>query len=158
MKVHQIMTTSPEACGPETNVAAAVELLWNADCGVLPVVDAERRIVGIVTDRDICIALGTRNCRASELTVSDVMRTDVELCEAGTDVSNALRQMKQRRVRRLPVVDANGRLTGILSLDDAVLASATTGDAVRPAQLIETLQAVCARRVPVPTTTEPAAV
>ena len=60
MKVRDIMTTAPETCGRKTNLASVAAHLWRADCGVLPVIDQDRELVGIVTDRDICIALGTR--------------------------------------------------------------------------------------------------
>jgi len=61
MKVKDIMTQSAICCGPDTNVGAAVELMWVHNCGMLPVVGTDRRLFGIVTDRDICIAMGTRN-------------------------------------------------------------------------------------------------
>ena len=74
MKVKEIMTIAPEAGRPEDNLARAVELLWEADCGVLPIVDDTGRVAGILTDRDICIALGTRNARASDVLIASVMR------------------------------------------------------------------------------------
>ena len=120
MKVNEIMTTAPEAGRPEDNLARAVELLWQADCGVLPIVDDTGRVAGILTDRDICIALGTRNARASDVPIASVMRPTVYICEPGDDVLAALALMSDRRVRRLPVVEG-GRLVGVVSLNDAVL-------------------------------------
>jgi CBS domain-containing protein len=148
MKVQEVMTTSPEACRPHTNLARAVELLWNADCGVLPVTDDEGRVLGVLTDRDICIALGTQDARASQVAVDRVMRSPVETCQAADDVTTALARMKERRVRRLPVVDAANHLVGILSLNDVVLAAGTGGNGIKPAAIVEVFKAVCAHRVP----------
>jgi CBS domain-containing protein len=151
------MTTQPEHCGPDTNLAAAVQLMWDADCGVLPVVDEARRVVGIITDRDICIALGTRNERASDIRVADVMQTPVHTCTVSDDVRIALDRMREQRVRRLPVLDGDGVLGGLFSLDDAALATAD-GNGVKPAQVLETFRAICAHRLPVPVPAEPALV
>jgi CBS domain-containing protein len=156
MKVTDIMTASPEACRPDDNLATAVELLWKADCGVLPVVDHSGRVAGILTDRDICIALGTRNVRASNVRVASVMRTNVQTCQPTDDVLTALSRMTDWRVRRLPAVDAAGRLVGIVSLNDAVLAAGAGRNAVRPGAVLDAFKAVCAHPLPVPV--EPTAV
>jgi CBS domain-containing protein len=148
MKVREIMTTAPEACRPDTNLAAAVERLWAADCGILPVTDEALRPIGVVTDRDICIALGTRNRQASSITVDSVMRQRVETCGVDEDVTRALGRMKERRVRRLPVVDREGKLAGILSMNDVVLATGPSARAIKPAVVVETLKAICSHDVP----------
>ena len=101
-----------------------MERLWAADCGVLPIVDDTGRVAGILTDRDICIALGTRNARASDVLIASVMRPAVYTREPDDDVLAALALMSDRRVRRLPVVEG-GRLVGVVSLNDAVLAAGT---------------------------------
>jgi CBS domain-containing protein len=144
------MTTAPEACRPEDNLGEAVALLWSADCGVLPVTDHSGHVAGILTDRDICIALGTRNQRASEIRVASVMRTNVHTCQPSEDVLTALGRMGEWRVRRLPVVDTIGRLVGILSLNDVVLA-AGPGNGVRPGAVLDAFKAVGAHQLPVPT-------
>ena len=77
MKIKDVMSPSPEACRPDDNLATAAALLWTANCGVLPVTDHSGRIAGIITDRDVCIALGTRNARASDVLIASVMRTTV---------------------------------------------------------------------------------
>lgn len=146
MRVHEIMTTAPETCGPETNLAAAVERMWRADCGVLPVITGEAALVGIITDRDMCIALGTRNQPASAIPVASVMTRDVATCRTDEEVDAALARMTERRVRRLPVVDESARLIGVLSLDDIVLASGPT--TVKPAAVVQALKAICAPKLP----------
>lgn len=152
MKVNELMTTSPETCRPGDNLAEAVALLWKADCGALPVTDGTNRLAGIVTDRDICIALGTRNVRASDVRVESVMRTSVRTCGADEDVLAALGRMGDARVRRLPVVDDAGHLAGILSIDDVVLAAGGSGTrgGVRPGALLDSFKAICAHPLPAP--------
>lgn len=156
MKVHDIMTVAPEVCRPDDNLAQAVSQLWNVDCGVLPVVDHTGRLAGIVTDRDICIALGTRNQRASEVRVNTVMRTSVETCAPDNDVIVALGRMSGRQVRRLPVVDDEHRLLGIVSLSDAAGAAGSGPNAVRPGAILETLRNVSKHALPVPVAAVPA--
>jgi len=142
MKVKEIMSVSPATCTPDTTLAAAANLMWETDCGVLPVVD-DGELVGIVTDRDMFIALGTRNTRAVHLRVGAVATTSVLTCGHDDEVEEALATMKHGRVRRLPVVDANRTLVGILSLNDIVLAA---GDhkAVRDRDVVDALQGICA--------------
>ena len=153
MKVKDIMTAAPEACRPDDNLAEAVELLWKANCGVLPVTDHSGRVAGILTDRDICIALGTRNARASDVRVESIMRTTVQTCQPTEDVLTALGRMSDRRVRRLPVVDAADRLVGVLSLNDAVLSAGPGQNAVRPAALLDAFKSICAHDLPAATAT-----
>src|ERR1035437_639689 len=121
MKVTDVMTKAPGYCSPQTNLAAAVEILWRQSCGVLPIVDSKEKVVGLVTDRDICVALGTRNRLPSEITVSEVASGKVVACKPDDDLRNALETMAQAKVRRLPVIDTAGTLQGILSIDDVVL-------------------------------------
>jgi CBS domain-containing protein len=148
MKVHDLMTTAPETCRPTTNLAAAVEQLWRANCGALPVVDEAGRLVGIITDRDICIALGTRNRAASTILVESVMTRRVETCRAEEEVDAALARMRARRVRRLPVLDDQRKLVAMLSMNDIVLAAGPGGKGVKPAAVLQTFKAICAHDLP----------
>ena len=121
MKVREIITEQPKCCGPGTNLSAAAELMWSNDCGVLPVVE-DGRLAGIVTDRDICIALGTRNKTAADMNVKDVATAPVQTCAPDADLHSATATMRHAKVRRLPVVNAEGKLEGIVALNDIVLA------------------------------------
>jgi len=141
MKVKEIMTVAPKTCTPDTTLAAAANLMWESDCGVLPVVD-DGELAGIVTDRDMFIALGTRNTRAVHVKVGAVATTAVSTCGPDDDVEAALATMKRARVRRLPVIDTNRKLVGIMSLNDIVLA-AGDNKPVRNKDVIDTLQAIC---------------
>ena len=143
MKVQDDMKAQPRTCAPETTVAEAAHLMWDADCGVLPVVD-DGELVGVVTDRDMYIALATQNERAAVLRVGAVATTDVVTCQPEDDVQVALATMQRARVRRLPVVGRARTLMGILSLNDIirVLGSDPT---LRDADVVNTLKAICAR-------------
>ena len=120
MKVKDIMTQSAVCCSPDTNVGAAVELMWVHNCGMLPVVGTDRKLIGIVTDRDICIAMGTRNRLAGELTVGEIATRNVLTCKPDDEIHEALDTMANKQVRRLPVVNVEGLPQGILSMDDII--------------------------------------
>lgn len=121
MKVRDMMRRAAKSCVKNTNLASVAEHLWTGGCGALPVVDAESKVVGIITDRDICVALGTRNLRPCDLTAEQVMSKDVAVCHSDDDIHKALQTMRVRKVRRMPVVDSLGKLEGILSLSDLIL-------------------------------------
>ena len=149
MKIKDIMTREPAICTPGTNLAVAAKLMLDADCGILPVVDDESKLVGVVTDRDMYIALATRDKRASQITVGDVARTNVFTCVPDDDVETALQTMRQHRVRRLPVAGFGGAVVGIVSMNDIVLAAGVHKPVWNEA-IVETLQAICAHHLPVP--------
>jgi CBS domain-containing protein len=121
MKVRDVMIPNPTPCRPETNLAEAAALMWQHNCGALPVLDERLRVVGMITDRDICIALGTRNRRAAEVSVSQVISGKLFACSSENDIHGALRCMQEYHVRRLPVITDDGHLEGIVSIDDIVL-------------------------------------
>lgn len=121
MKVKEIMTQAAVSCVPETNVGSAVELMWNRNVGMLPVVDRDGKLVGVVTDRDICIALGTRNRLPGDLTVGEIAIAKPFTCRPNDDIHEALDTMASAQVRRLPVVSDQGMPLGILSMDDILI-------------------------------------
>ena len=147
MNVKSLMTSAPRTCTLATNLAEAAVLMLDADCGILPVVDEAGKLVGVVTDRDMYIALATRNMLASQLTVGEVARGKVFTCGPDDDVQSALATMKQHHVRRLPVEGFGGTVAGIISMNDILLAAGKKG--VGNADIIETFQAICAHHHPV---------
>jgi CBS domain-containing protein len=150
MEVRELMTSEAASCTSETSLATAAGLMWEHDCGVLPVVDDVRKVVGVITDRDICMASAMRGRPASEISVSEVISGEVYACKPETDVREALKTMRLEKVRRLPVIDAEGELQGILSMNDVSLeAQATNGKetaGLSYADVVETYQAICAHR------------
>src|SRR5678816_2549886 len=149
MKIKDIMTADPRTCCPDTNLAAAAELMLKADCGILPVVDDEGKLVGVVTDRDMYIALATRNKLASQITVGDVAHKQVFTCGPDDDVHAALATMKQHHIRRLPVEGFGRTVAGVVSMNDILLAAGAR-KAVRSDEVVDTLQAICAHHHPAP--------
>jgi len=145
MKVRDLMTSDVRTCRPDTNLAEAVSAMWEGDCGALPVVNDEGRVTGMITDRDICIALATRGRSADRVAVREVAQSPVHTCLADDDTATALGTMKAHRVRRLPVIDAEGHVRGILSLNDVVT---HTGSAL-PTEVVSTLAGICEHRRPV---------
>jgi CBS domain-containing protein len=148
MKVKDLMTPEPRTCTRKTNLAEAAALMLDADCGILPVVEPDGKLVGIVTDRDMYIALATRNKLASQLTVGEVTKTRVLTCGPDDDVQTALATMKEHHVRRLPVEGFGGTVAGVVSMNDILLAAGRRG--VANAEIVDTLQAICAHRRPIP--------
>lgn len=127
MKVKDIMTREAKTCAPETNLAAAAMIMWENDCGIVPVVQSNGKVIGMITDRDICMAVATRNRKTSDIAVSEVFGGNLYACSADDDIRDALKIMRAERVRRLPVISASGALEGILSLNDVVRYAETAG-------------------------------
>lgn len=148
MKVREIMTATPRTCSPGTNLAAAAELMLDGDCGILPVVEGER-LVGVITDRDMYIALATRDKPASQVTVGEVARKNAVTCGPEDEVYAALAAMKEHRVRRLPVEGFGGTVLGIVSMNDILLATGPSA-AIRTDKVVDTFQAICAHHDPTP--------
>ena len=151
MTVKEVMTNDVAACRADMNLAEATALMWEKDCGVLPVVAAEGEITGMLTDRDICIALGTRNVRSSDINVADVLQDHVLSCKPSDDVHVALQLMRVRKVRRLPVVNDESRLEGIVSMDDIVRNAQPDGEmgsVVSYGDVVSSLQAIYSRNKP----------
>jgi CBS domain-containing protein len=146
MTVKELQTSDVKSCSSETDLAAAAKIMWDCDCGIVPVVDRERRMIGVITDRDICIATATRSTAPSEIRVRDVMSGEaLYSCGPDDDVRTALGTMKKHRVRRLPVLDQQQRLVGIISMNDLVMKAECRKGADLPGEeFLEALQSICA--------------
>jgi CBS domain-containing protein len=146
MTVKELQTSNVKTVGPDTDLAVVAKLMWDGDCGAVPVVNEERKVIGMITDRDICIAAATRSKPPAEIRASEVMTNHgIHSVKSDDDVRVALRTMRKHRVRRLPVVDQQQRLTGILSINDlAINTSPTLPDSVPAQEFLETFQAICA--------------
>ncbi|HZS06515.1 MAG TPA: CBS domain-containing protein [Blastocatellia bacterium] len=150
MKVQDVMTSNVKACRPETNLAAAATVMWEEDIGVLPVVTDEGKVVGMITDRDIAIAVGTRGCPAAGIAVSEVITGKVYSGHLHDDIHSALKTMRHWKARRLPVVNDDGLLQGILCLNDLVLRAEEKKGGRAPELSYEdamsTMKAICEHR------------
>lgn len=152
MKIRDLMTRETRSCAPGTTLSAAGKIMAEERCGILPVVDEGRHLLGVITDRDICLAVTASDQRPSAIQVRQVMSPEVYTCGPADELVEALETMRRRELRRLPVIDEKRRLIGLLSLEDMVLA----GKAERGQELprsfyddvVQTLKAVCSHRTP----------
>lgn len=150
MKVNDICTPTVRSCTPDTKLSDAGWSMWEGDCGILPVVDDTGKVVGVITDRDICMSVSTKYRPAAEITVCEACSGKVLTCRGHDDVRDALQIMRQNGIRRIPVVDARGKLEGILSLNDIALAS-QSDRSPKPADITYedvalAMKSICARR------------
>jgi CBS domain-containing protein len=147
MKVQDVMTRNVKSCSPRSSLAQASALMWDYDCGVMPVVNSEDRVIGMITDRDIAIAAATNNRLTTEIDVGEVMSGNVYACAEDEDISSALHTMRREKVRRLPVIRNEGKLAGILSINDVVLRAEETRVGRAPEisyeDVVSTFKAIC---------------
>lgn len=142
MNVEKIMTRKVAACRPTDTLENAARIMWENDCGCVPVVNDEK-VVGMITDRDICMSAWTQDARLSELHVSRACSERVYTCGPHDSITAAEETMRTHQVRRLPVVDQNRRLVGILSLNDISRSTAKgAAQPVAPHEIAETLAQV----------------
>ncbi|MEP6800915.1 MAG: CBS domain-containing protein [Acidobacteriota bacterium] len=127
MKVQDCMTSPARSCTTDASLVTAARIMWDYKVGALPVLDAAGHPVGMVTDRDICMAAARKGRFAGDISVRETMSPNPFTIQPGDDLSKALDTMSARQVRRLPVVDSAGHLVGILSINDAA-AAAESGD------------------------------
>jgi CBS domain-containing protein len=145
MQVREVMTERPESCSVNDTANEAVRIMWERDCGAVPVLDSMGHVSGIVTDRDLCMAAYFQGTPLSQIRLADVMTPQPATCTADSDLAAAERLMQERQIRRLPVVDREGALVGIVSLADVAMAVRRSGEPPsRPAQFGELFQTVAA--------------
>ena len=150
MKVKEVMTPGAKAIWITESLADAAKEMWENDCGVLPIIK-DRKVVGMITDRDICMATAIRDRNPSSISVEEVMTTTVYAAEAEEDVRQALQTMRDHKIRRLPVLDLKGELKGIVSMNDIVL-KAKERNGKKPqiafGDVVKTYQAICEHPLP----------
>ncbi len=147
MLVNELMIENVNSCHPENNLAELAAIMWSRRCGALPMLDDSGKVVGMITDRDIGIALGTRNMKASDVLAGEVSSRKLFSCGPSDDVRDALKTMRTEEVSRLPVVDTSGRLVGLLSIDDIVFHAASGTSSVSDREIINTVAAIREERI-----------
>lgn len=149
MNVNDLYTPVARTCSRETNLAEAMSLMWEFDIGALAVVDEEGILIGVVTDRDIAVAVATRNRLASELKVGEVMSGKVCSCTREDSLKKVLELMRREQLRRLPVVDAKGILHGMITINDILrVAQASKGSKLGGATYEDVMLTLMAISVP----------
>ena len=148
MKVKEIMTPNAKAIWLTESLSDAAQLMWENDCGALPIIKDGRKVIGMITDRDICMAVAIRDTNPSGVSVEEVMTGQVYSINPEDEVDQALKAMQEHKIRRLPVVNAEGELEGILSMNDVVLNAKRKGDSIAYGDVVKTYQAICQRPLP----------
>jgi CBS domain-containing protein len=144
--VRSVMTAGVRTCREDDALNLAAQIMWDNDCGATPVVDREGRLRGIITDRDICMAAYTGGAPLWALRVHDCMSLPVHTCSPEDSLERAVAIMAGAQVRRLPVVDAEGRPLGIVSLADIANNVAVIGEQNAQALVLELLRAISKQR------------
>lgn len=157
MNANDLMTRGPRSVRTTDRLDAAARVLWEQDCGIVPVVDATNVLVGVVTDRDLCMASYTQGRPLDEIAVVGPMARQLRTCRPDDPITTVLAAMQQAQVHRLPVVDARGVLLGIVSINDIVRQAHNRPAAVDAASVVKTLALIGApRRAAVPASKDPA--
>ena len=146
MKVRELMSHNVCTCSPETSLHDAAHIMWTCDVGCLVVTDDDRRPTGMITDRDIAMAAYTQGIPLREARVSSAMSQSVVACAADASSSEVEMLMNRAQVRRIPVVDALGRLVGIVALADLARAAQHAIHIAEMPGLTKTLAGITQRR------------
>jgi CBS domain-containing protein len=153
MKVERLMTKDVRSCTLEQSLNDVVYVMWELDCGCVPITseDGCGRVVGMLTDRDACMAAYFNGTDLKQLQARDAMSPDLHACKPSDTIAEAEQLMRTAQVRRLPVVDDAGQLLGLISLADISRAAARIAKSksrkkqITEAEIGETLAAICRR-------------
>jgi CBS domain-containing protein len=147
MRVMDLMCKSPVNCKTSDSLSAAAKLMWDCDCGAVPVVEDGGSVKGMITDRDICMACFTQDKSPASILVSEAMSDALFFCSPESSVAEAERIMRSNQVRRLPVLDRRRHLVGILSLADIAREAERERSQgkrdIAPEELIDVLGDIC---------------
>jgi CBS domain-containing protein len=148
MRVQDLMSHPAITCYVTDSLNVPAKLMWDHDCGAIPVVDEEGKLAGMVTDRDIGMAAYTQGRPLAEIVVSDVMARHVISAEPDQELGEVEHLMSAHQVRRIPIVDAHGKPVGLLSLNDLAIESAQADTRMQggASRVAHTLAAICQRR------------
>ena len=147
MNISHLMTTDVKSCGQNDNLQRAAQIMWENDCGVVPVVDAENRVVGMITDRDVCMGAYTQGLPLRLIAVSSAMSKQVHSVRENDALEAVETMMRQARIRRVPVLDGSGHLRGILSMNDVARhghrSAGRNTNGLSGDSIVQTLAAIC---------------
>jgi CBS domain-containing protein len=127
VRIGSVMSEPVQVCSAEDSLERPAQIMWDTDCGAVPVLDSEGRLCGVVTDRDICMGAYTKGVALQQIRVAEVMSRHVRTCAPEDTLERAIGIMAAARVRRLPVVSEDQRLRGMISLADIVHSAALLG-------------------------------
>ena len=143
MNVKDLMTSPVKTCRISALLGDAARTMLRQDCGCVPIVDGRGRLAGMLTDRDICLAVAARELNPWEIPVRDVMSAKIVTCRIDDDVDAVLVAMKENRVRRIPIVDEDGRVRGLISIDDVIRNTGLTRGRLASDAAADVLRHIC---------------
>lgn len=148
MKIEELMTRPAVTIRAEDPLDVAAQKMWDHDCGVLPVVGSDGKLVGVLTDRDICMSAWSRGQPLGGIRAGDAMSKQVYSVKADEKIGHAEVLMAEHQIRRLPVVDTNDKPIGVVSMNDLAREAARPGGRIKDgmARALNTLAAICAPR------------
>jgi CBS domain-containing protein len=117
-RVEEVMSKTVVSCHENDTLNRCAQIMWDRDCGCVPVVDDRFHVRGIITDRDVCISAYMQGRALNEISASTICNRQVHTCKRSDSVTHAEALMTTHQIRRLPVLDETGRLVGMLSLSD----------------------------------------
>ena len=121
MQVKDVMTPDPACCSSNTNLQEVAQLMVDHDCGEIPVIDGEKKPTGVITDRDIVCRAVAKGTNPLDLTAADCMSTPAVTVRPEMTIEECGNILEENKIRRVPVVDADGRCCGIVALADIAL-------------------------------------
>jgi CBS domain-containing protein len=142
MKVKELMRPHAKAIWITESLTDAAREMWENNCGILPIIKDGQKVVGLITDRDICMATAMKDRTPSSISVEEVMSGLVYGVSPDDEVEHALAIMSKHRIRRLPVLNETGELVGMLSMDD-IARGASQDSGIGFADVVKTYQAIC---------------
>jgi len=144
MKIGEMMTREVTVCRLDATLETAANLFWTRDIGVLPIIDSRVRVVGLLTDRDICLSAMFRARPLSEIPVGETMSETIVSCTVDDTLEAAAQKMADAKVRRLVVLDSEGRLEGIVGLSDLARVTLNNKLTVKSAKVVlNAIGAIC---------------
>lgn len=145
MKVSDVMTKQVFCVGCEKSLNDAAQLMWDHNCGSIPVVDEDNMVVAMVTDRDIAMAAYLNGNRLADIPLADVQSQQLVCCKADDDISEVQDLMQGHQLHRIPVIDDQSKPLGIVSLNDLALACKSGGRGIKSKDISDTVAAICGR-------------
>jgi len=145
--IDEVMNGEVFTCRPDDSLATTAQLMWDHDIGSVPVIDADKKPIGMVTDRDVCMSAYFSGKPLAEQTVSQAMSREVHAARLGQSVQTVEGLMRAKQVRRVPVVDDSGKIAGIVTVNDLAL-TAGKSRSVKPDELTNVLASICQPRHP----------
>jgi CBS domain-containing protein len=150
MKIKDLMSQPVVTCPTQCTLDQAARLMWEFDCGIIPVVNDAGRLAGVVTDRDICMAAYTQGKPLREIAVETALATPVVAVFGNDSIDAAEELLRANQIHRLPVLDQDSRPIGLLSVNDLARAAARAGNSSVDRELVATVAAICQPRQSTP--------